>query len=126
MSAREAAGSHQLNGVDQRGEVGVGLVLLNDGGAQGLTCTLYEDLGNDSNIIIRINSVCALHSNQFDEVMTSGWSARSPVRDPVKLQVACDCRTCGRSTDKSWTFFSSLRPQNNTWQRSKGVSLLTF
>lgn len=34
----------------------------------------------------------------------------------MKLQLACDCRTCGRSTDKNWTFFSSLRPQNNTWQ----------
>ena len=30
----------------------------------------------------------------------------------------CTC-TCGRSTDRSWTFFSSLRPQNNTWWRHK-------
>lgn len=41
-----AKSSHQLNGVDQRGEVGVGLVLLNDGGAQGLTCALDDDLGD--------------------------------------------------------------------------------
>lgn len=63
MLAKEAAASHQLNGVDQRGEVGVGLVLLNDGGAQGLTCTLDEDLGNNNRIIIRIDSVCAPHSD---------------------------------------------------------------
>lgn len=35
---------YQLYGIDQQGEVWIGLVLLNDGGAQGLPCTLYEDL----------------------------------------------------------------------------------
>lgn len=36
--------SYQLYDINQRGEVWVGLVLLDDGGTQGFTCTLYEDL----------------------------------------------------------------------------------
>ncbi len=36
--------SYQLYGINQHGEVWVGLVLLNDGGTQCFTCTLYEDL----------------------------------------------------------------------------------
>lgn len=47
--------SYQLDGVDQRGEVRVGLVLLNDGGAQRFTCTVYEHLEKD---VTRVTAVC--------------------------------------------------------------------
>lgn len=96
-------GSYQLDGVDQRGEVGVGLVLLNDGRAQGLTGAIDEDLGDTISIIIILIS---------SDIMTSG---------------SCDLGTCGRSTDRNWTFFSSLRPQNKTWQtHSGGDQLVVF
>lgn len=44
--------SYQLNEINQRGKVWVGLVLLNDGGTQCFTCTLYEDLGKEKSLLL--------------------------------------------------------------------------
>lgn len=79
---------HQLHGVHQRGKVWVGLVFLDDRRSQRFPRALDEHLREEAQVFL-----C------FQE---NGGGFRRRF-----------C-TCGRSTDRSWTFFSSLRPQNNT------------